>query len=221
MISSITTLLSIVLLLGAQNVRAAICYDGYGRRYYCNGGLAWGARLGIGLGIAVAVVAAFALCGYMRRKQLRNQFSKYRPPALPYSNNNNQQGQNPYVNNPPPPQGYQGQAQSYYGNSNFNGNPYGNNPQPPQQAFQPSMAGQYQSRNDTGVGANNAGGADDHEHGYEWAQAREAERLEREQAAAEGGKAPPGYDVATSAQNTGSNNSTYQPPAGPPPGKTT
>ncbi|WWC69379.1 uncharacterized protein I206_103318 [Kwoniella pini CBS 10737] len=217
MLSSITTLVSIVLLLGAQNVSAAICYDGYGRRYYCNGGLGWGARLGIGLGIAALVVVAFALCGYMRRKQLRNQFSKYKPPALPYSNDQ-QQGQNPYVNNPPPPTGgYQGQSQSYYGNSNFNGNPYGNNPQPPQQTFQPSMAGQYQSRNDTGTTPNV--GTEDHEHGYEWAQAREAERLEREQAGAEGGKAPPGYDVATSTQNTGNAHSTYQPPAGPPPGK--
>ncbi|WWC89961.1 uncharacterized protein L201_004890 [Kwoniella dendrophila CBS 6074] len=217
MLSTIS-LLSVVLLLGAQNVSAAICYDGYGRRYYCNNGLSWGARLGIGLGVAVLVFALFGLCGYWRRKQIRNQFGKYKPPALPYSNNN-QQGQNPYVNNPPPPTGQYGTGQSYYGNSNYNGNPYGNNPTAPQQTYQPSMAGQYRSGQDNATTGN--AGENDHEHGYEWAQAREAERLEREQASAAGGNAPapPGYEVATSAQNTGTNNTSYQPPAGPPPGK--
>ncbi|WWD01346.1 hypothetical protein V866_008289 [Kwoniella sp. B9012] len=210
MLSSIS-IISAILLLAARDVSAAICYDGYGRRYYCNGGLAWGARLGIGLGIAAAVILLFALCGYWRRKQLRNQFSKYRPPALPY-NNNDQNAQNPYVNNPPPPQGQWGQGQSYYGNSNYNGNPYGNNPTAPAQAYQPSMAGQYQARNSN---------ENEHEHGYEWEQAREAERLEREQAqAANGANAPPGYEVATSPQNTGATNTNYQPPAGPPPAKT-
>jgi hypothetical protein len=48
------------------------------------------------------------------------------------------------------------------------------------------MAGQYQTGNATGNG-----GADDHEHGYEWQQAREQERLERESAHA---AAPPAYD---------------------------
>jgi hypothetical protein len=50
------------------------------------------------------------------------------------------------------------------------------------------MAGQYTgnkpARSDDGA----------HEHGYEWEQAREAERLERES----GGNAPPGYDVSSS-----------------------
>jgi hypothetical protein len=85
------------------------------------------------------------------------------------------------------------------------------------------MAGQY------GVNADKNGSGGDHEHGYEWEQAREQERLEREQ----NGQAPPGYDVANSgellspacgieltiaAQNTGTG-SGYAPPPGPPPAK--
>ncbi|WRT67199.1 uncharacterized protein IL334_004165 [Kwoniella shivajii] len=217
---STVSLLSLAVLLGATDVAAQrICYDGYGRRYYCNNGLAWGARLGIGLGVAALVLIIFALCGFWRRKQLRNQFSKYKPPALPYTGND-QNGQNPYANNPPPPTG---QAGSYYNNSSYNGNPYGNSPAPPAQTYQPSMAGQY-----TGATNNNqTQGNEDNEHGYEWEQARENERLEREQANggananANAAPAPPGYDIATSTHNTGTTNSThYQPPAGPPPGKT-
>ncbi|OCF45427.1 hypothetical protein I317_00673 [Kwoniella heveanensis CBS 569] len=218
---STLALLSIAALLGARVVKADICYDGYGRRYYCNrNGLSWGARLGIGIGIAVAVIVLFSLCGYWRRRQVRSAFSKYKPPALPFTGNNSN-GQNPYANNPPPPQGQWNQGQSTYGgNSNYAGNPYGNNPAPPAQTYQPSMAGQYNSRNDT---ANPNAGEGEHEHGYEWEQAREAERLEREQAQAGGGglAGPPGYDVATSPQNTGSNNTQYAPPPGAPPKKTT
>lgn len=139
-------------------------------------------------------------------RQLQKQFSRYRPPALPYAQNNMGgnnmgysygQGNNPYANNPPPPTGYQGQQSSF-----ANSNPYGNNPQPPNATYQPSMAGQYGygsgfNKDARGVDGNNNTGNNDHEHGYEWEQAREAERLEREQAA--GGHAPPGYDVSTAA----------------------
>lgn len=123
-------------------------------------------------------------------RQLQKQFSKYRPPALPYAQSNTGgtgtgysygQGNNPYSSNPPPPQ-----------NSSFNGgNPYGFNPPPPPATYQPSMAGQYTGASKTGTAA---GSDNAHEHGYEWEQAREAERLEREQQA--GGHAPPGYDVS-------------------------
>lgn len=54
------------------------------------------------------------------------------------------------------------------------------------------MAGQYGAGNrttsTTGVTQQTTGAAD-HEHGYEWEQAREEERLAREQP-------PPGYNVA-------------------------
>lgn len=83
------------------------------------------------------------------------------------------------------------------------------------------MAGQYRNEDTTGG---------DHEHGYEWQQAREQERLERE--AAQGtGAAPPAYDptsefflpyegsvVADSEDvGTGGGNKGYAPPPGPPP----
>ncbi|WWD16002.1 hypothetical protein CI109_100426 [Kwoniella shandongensis] len=205
------TLLTLVALLNARSASAAICYDRFRRQYYCNGGLSWGARLGIGLGIAAGVILLFSLCGYWRRKQLRNQFSKYRPPALPYTGpETGTTGANPYANNPPPPV-----TQGSYNNSSYASNPYGSNPAPPPQTYQPSMAGQY-----TGTGAGNHESAE-HEHGYEWEQAREAERLAQQ--GGQGGvieNGPPGYDIATSTHNTGSTNNThYTPPPGPPPGK--
>jgi hypothetical protein len=48
-------------------------------------------------------------------------------------------------------------------------------------------------------GYQGGGGGEDHEHGYEWAQAREQERLERERMGAEA--PPPGYDVSASECN--------------------
>jgi len=53
-----------------------------------------------------------------------------------------------------------------------------------------------------------------HEHGYEWEQAREQERSAREQSGA--GAAPPGYDTSAPlhTDTTG-----YTPPPGPPPTK--
>ncbi|KAK8869731.1 hypothetical protein IAR55_000299 [Kwoniella newhampshirensis] len=212
MLSQIT-LVALVAIINARSAAAAICYDGYGRRYYCNGGLGWGARLGIGLGIAAGVILLFSLCGYWRRKQLRNQFSKYKPPALPY--NGAGDSSNPYANNPPPPTTGQ---QSYYAS-----NPYGSSPAPPPQTYQPSMAGQYTGagNNYTGSGVGAGAGEGDHEHGYEWEQAREAERLAQQ--GGQGGvieNAPPGYDIATSTHNTGASTGThYTPPPGPPPGK--
>lgn len=53
------------------------------------------------------------------------------------------------------------------------------------------MAGQYTGNTNTKAAGSDNGA---HEHGYEWEQAREAERLEREQAA--GGHGPPGYDAS-------------------------
>jgi hypothetical protein len=172
----------------------------------------------------------------MHLSKLQRQFAKYRPPALPVQNQN-QYGQNPYANNPPPPQDYHGQ-------SSFQGaNPYGANPPPPAQTYQPSVASAYGgggfgvNRDDTGTTMNKTGqngqgnGVTEHEHGYEWAQAREQERLERERAGAEA--PPPGYDVTSSkslrpsfpsllqALADGTDLTGYAPPAGPPPGKRT
>ncbi|WVN86781.1 uncharacterized protein L203_101953 [Cryptococcus depauperatus CBS 7841] len=190
-------ILSLVLLLGAQSVYAdRICYDAWGRSYYCNGGLSWGARLGIGLGIAAGICILFSLCGFWRRQQIRTQFAKYRPPALPFTNHH---GQSSYANNPPPPP------------AGWNNNPYGSNPAPPPQTYQPSMAGQY--------GTNAAqSGSDGHEHGYEWEQARQEEERKRQEGLA-GESAPPGYNVATSPQNTANASAQYAPPVGPPPSK--
>ncbi|KAK1924837.1 hypothetical protein DB88DRAFT_487039 [Papiliotrema laurentii] len=204
--SSLLSLLPLLAILCAAPAHAQWCYDRYGYRYRCNSsGISYGARIGIGLGVAAAVILVFGLCGYWRRRQIRNQFAKHRPPGLPFTNNN-QDPSNPYANNPPPPAPgtYAGQGNS----TNWSQNSYGNNPPPPEQTYQPSMAGQY------GVNADKNGSGGDHEHGYEWEQAREQERLEREQ----NGQAPPGYDVANSAQNTGTG-SGYAPPPGPPPAK--
>lgn len=194
-----------------------ICYDRFNRAYRCyDNGIGYGARIGIGIGVAAAVVLLFALCGYWRRKQLQKQFSKYRPPALPYAQSGNApaagytygQGNNPYANNPPPPAT----------NSSFaGGNPYGSNPPPPAATYQPSMAGQYGKEARTGTEANNINNGE-HEHGYEWEQAREAERLEREG----GGAAPPGYDVTTQTPvvtGTPQTSNHYAPPPGAPPTK--
>ncbi|GFZ45599.1 hypothetical protein JCM24511_03327 [Saitozyma sp. JCM 24511] len=192
-------------LLFARSAAAAICYDRYGYAYNCYG-MSYGARIGIGIAVAAGVLLLFAFIAFWRRRQLKSQWAKYRPPALPTQGGPS----GPYANNPPPPQGYYGQQ------SSFNGpNPYGNNPPPPPQTYQPSMAGMYGNntgntgnvgRNDTGTtvdisGKNGngydaypGGGGEDHEHGYEWAQAREQERLERERMGAEA--PPPGYDVS-------------------------
>ncbi|RSH94090.1 hypothetical protein EHS25_006744 [Saitozyma podzolica] len=212
-------------LLFARSAAAAICYDGYGYSYNCYGGLSYGARIGIGIAIAAGVLLLFMFIAFWRRRQLKSQWAKYRPPALPTQGGPS----GPYANNPPPPQGYYGQQ------SSFNGpNPYGNNPPPPPQTYQPSMAGMYGNntgnvgRNDTGTtvdmsgksgngngynGYQGGGGGEDHEHGYEWAQAREQERLERERMGAEA--PPPGYDVSANSTGTGG----YAPPPGAPPTK--
>lgn len=97
--------------------------------------------------------------------------------------------------------------------SGLDNNPYGSNPAPPPQAYQPSMAGQY------GSYQGQTQDAESHEHGYEWEQARQEEEERRKQEGQTSDIPPPGYDVATSAQNTGSNAATYAPPPGPPPGK--
>lgn len=143
-------------------------------------------------------------------RQVKNQWNRFRPSALPFNNNQNNNGPtdygynqqggsyNPYANNPPPPN---------QTNSSWSTNPYGRNPSQPAQVYQPSTAGQYGRYGNKEAGPETG---ESHEHGYEWAQARENERLEREQS---GAAAPPGYDV--SAQNTGS----YAPPPGPPPAK--
>lgn len=128
-------------------------------------------------------------------RQLQKQFSKYRPPALPYAQTGATgqsytygQGNNPYANNPPPPTSFGGDNQ------------YGSNPPPPPATYQPSMAGQYGNKEARNTGTSGMNG-DQHQHGYEWEQAREAERLEREQ---NGGNAPPGYDVSTAATSKSS-----------------
>lgn len=59
------------------------------------------------------------------------------------------------------------------------------------------MAGQYganRGESDMNVNKPETFGEADHEHGYEWQQAREAERMERQQG--QGTDAPPGYDVS-------------------------
>lgn len=176
----------------------------------------------------VSFLASDMSC-YSSPRQLKSQWAKYRPPALPYNNNNQTQGGQPqygqyqygqsnsYANNPPPPSNFGRQYESQNGL-----------PQQPPQTYQPSMAGQYGFGQRDGVGKTNGAAAatEDHEHGYEWAQAREQERIEREQAEA-GGAAPPGYEVASasSPSQTGGRadrpDQTFAPPAGPPPGKQT
>ena len=116
-------------------------------------------------------------------RSLQRQFAKYRPPVLPTNNLETNQ----YANNPPPPsQGYPNTE------SQWQNNQYGTNPPPPAQTYQPSMAGNYggglkESRTGSGVNGLPASQGE-HEHGYEWEQAREEERLAK-------GQAPPGYDV--------------------------
>jgi hypothetical protein len=85
------------------------------------------------------------------------------------------------------------------------------------------MAGQY--------GQNNAqpasGATENHEHGYEWEQAREEERRAREEAQASETVSPPGYNVASGEfwEQCGdvkliySGNQGFAPPPGAPPGK--
>jgi hypothetical protein len=130
--------------------------------------------------------------------------------------------------------GYQGQQDSSWNNSTYAGGVSS-----PAATYQPGG-----NRGDGKIGTA-TGGQNDHEHGYEWEQAREAERLERMQQQGSG-PAPPGYDVSvgnsecahgrgrlsrvgrvgselTVAENvvTGntSGNDTFAPPPGPPPGK--
>ncbi|CAD6583916.1 MAG: hypothetical protein TREMPRED_003677 [Tremellales sp. Tagirdzhanova-0007] len=194
------------------------CYDGYGREYDCSNGLSYGARIGIGIGIAVLVLAVVLLISYLRRRKLRQQFAKFRPPALPFANNNNNQENpsNPYANNPPPPQTEpyyvnqnQNQNQNMGQNANWGNNQYGNNTPAPAKTYQPSMAGQYTgSRNDVNNGGGQGQG--EQEQGYEWEQAREEERLARNQ-----GLSPPGYDL--SARPNQEDSSAYVPPPGQPP----
>lgn len=50
------------------------------------------------------------------------------------------------------------------------------------------MAGQYGAKGTRDESHATTNGVDDNEHGYEWEQAREEERLAR-------GQAPPGYNV--------------------------
>ncbi|KAL7419396.1 hypothetical protein Q5752_006234 [Cryptotrichosporon argae] len=224
------TIALVPLLFTLRSVTAATCYQ-YGYGYYeCSGGLSYGARIGIGIGVAVGVLLLVSLCSYWRRRaddcNLKRAYAHFRPPA--------QGSDNPYANNPPPPQNY----------SAYQSNPYGNNPPPPAQSYYPGQS-QYgngnafqtykgaqdgQQPHNTGAsGATGitgltgvqtgatAAGAADHEHGYEWEQARENERLERERAGAGAEVPPPGYDVATThaTDSTGQ----YAPPPGPPPGK--
>ncbi|EIW69422.1 hypothetical protein TREMEDRAFT_62288 [Tremella mesenterica DSM 1558] len=179
----------------ASMVTADTCYDRFGYSYFCNNnGLSYGARIGIGVGIAAGVLALVLLCSFWRRRQLQRQWAKYRPPALPVTNQSGQTsgpgqytyGQSaPYASNPPPP-------------SNFQYQP--NGVQQPAQTYQPSMAGQYGNKN--GPGMNTGNGEMEHEHGYEWDQAR-----------ANGNVPPPGYEV--------SNQESFAPPPGAPPGKRT
>ncbi|KAK4686668.1 hypothetical protein P7C73_g3456, partial [Tremellales sp. Uapishka_1] len=125
----------------------------------------------------------------MTHRRIQQQWSKYRPSP---------NDANPYANNPPPPE----TATVNNNGSNYSGNPYGNNPPPPQATYQPSMAGNY----------GNSGNPPEqnHEHGYEWEQAREEERLAREGSGANE-EAPPGYNVAASGKPS------YAPPPGAPP----
>jgi len=202
----LTALLSLLALPALAAAQQSICYDYRGRAYYCNRGLSNGARIGVGIGVAVGVLLLFLLCGMWRRKQLRAQWAKHRPPVLPVQGQG--QGQNgeynPYANNPPPPSNTQA-----YGNSSWNNT----NVAAPPATYQPSMAGQYTGN----TNANN----NEHEHGYEWEQAREAERLEREAAAGGAGAGagtgpgvpPPGYNTTVDPTNG------YAPPSGAPPTK--
>jgi len=186
-----------LLLAGAPLASAATCYDYYYNPYDCSGGLGYGARIGIGIGIAAAVLVLVLAISYWRRKKLRRQFAKYRPPALPTTT---EPSSNPYASNPPPPPG------SFYAR---HGSSFGATaPQPPPQTYQPSTAGNYTGMT-MGKPAHPTVTGEGEPHGYEYLQAREQERLEREQANSEA--PPPGYDVANSSIGG------YAPPPGPPP----
>jgi hypothetical protein len=115
----------------------------------------------------------------LTRRQLQKRFAHHKPPPLPYAQTGQQPGYNPYTNgnggndysnNPPPPSQ---PPQSSFQQTNSYG------PQTPAATYQPSQANNYRAE-------------EGEQHGYEWEQAREAERLERE--GASGGNAPPAYD---------------------------
>jgi hypothetical protein len=115
----------------------------------------------------------------LTRRQLQKRFAHHKPPPLPYAQTGQQPGYNPYTNgnggndysnNPPPPSQ---PPQSTFQQTNSYG------PQTPAATYQPSQANNYRAE-------------EGEQHGYEWEQAREAERLERE--GASGGNAPPAYD---------------------------
>jgi len=199
--SLLKTALWISLASAIPVAKASTCYSNYRGYYECDGGLGYGARIGIAVGIAVGVLLLLAACMYWRRRNLRNRWSKFRPPALPT--------QNEYASNPPPPANtgasgqYQGGGYGYNDGQNqnassWNNNPYGSQPPAPANTYQPSMSGQYGgyqrevTENGAGMGKENATG----QNGYK-----------------PSAEAPPGYDVTS---NTASSTS-YAPPPGAPP----
>jgi hypothetical protein len=151
----------------------------------------------------------------LTRRQLQKRFAHHKPPPLPYAQTGQQPGYNPYTNggndysnNPPPPSQ---PPQSSFQQTNSYG------PQTPAATYQPSQANNYNAR------------TEEDGQGYEWEQAREQERLEREAAAGGGGNAPPAYDPTSKYppnhirmelivdMGTNGGNKGYAPPSGAPP----
>jgi hypothetical protein len=150
----------------------------------------------------------------LTRRQLQKRFAHHKPPPLPYAQTGQQPGYNPYTNggndysnNPPPPSQ---PPQSSFQQTNSYG------PQTPAATYQPSQANNYRAEQGE-------------QHGYEWEQAREQERLEREAAAGGSGNAPPAYDPTSKYpfvrrrtelmvdMGTNGGNKGYAPPSGAPP----
>lgn len=57
----------VLLTLGSDQALAATCYSYYYGYYDCNG-LSTGARAGIGIAIAVGILALICLMGYLRKR---------------------------------------------------------------------------------------------------------------------------------------------------------
>jgi len=89
--------------------------DGYTSYYGCNDGLGYGARAGIGVGIAAAVIIIIILFSLLAARRRRRRFTQQPAQTIPMSYQNNQptqyyQGYNSGYGAQPSPYGQTGQA---------------------------------------------------------------------------------------------------------------
>ncbi|KAJ9117969.1 hypothetical protein QFC20_000250 [Naganishia adeliensis] len=163
-----TFLAGVLALAILPQARAATCYSWYRGNYECGGGLGSGARWGVGIGIAAAVLILSMVLSLWVRKRRLAAFRK-NAQTLPTTNTES------YPSNYQQPQ----TGSSYY-TSQYQP-PAGAPPlSKPPQAYQPSSAGQY-----GGMGG-------DREHDYEYQQAEENRRMEEQES---GALPPPAYDA--------------------------